>query len=227
MRAKPGAAEALLTACLAERSGANQRLPGVSPAVGMGTMGVVIVQVRSQACDEFLGRCEVAAFQETPSQGAEPQFDLVEPRTVLGREVEDMLVIGIGQERASLLASAQVFLVERQAVEFRQEFANVQAPMGVQVVENPMAALLVGELRGDMGQVRGEIDAGAGHAQVPDDLAGGDDERGDQTTGAVADVFVLAFFGFAGLSQNRGMFSLEDLHAGFFVRADDQLAVLI
>ena len=146
---------------------------------------------------------------------------------MLGREVEDVLVIGIGQEGASLLAGAQLFLVERQAVEIGQEFANVQAPMSVQVVEDPMAALVVRELRRDMGQMVGEIDAGARYAQVPDDLAGGDDERGDQATGAVADVLVLALFGFSRLSQNRGIFSLKDLHAGFFVRANDQLAVLI
>lgn len=90
-----------------------------------------------------------------------------------------------------------------------------------------MEALVVGELRRDVGQMGGEIDAGACHAQVPHDLAGGDDERGDQATGTVTNVFVLAFFGFAGLDQNRGMFAFEDLHAGFFVRADDQLAVLI
>ena len=124
MRAKPRSTESLLTACLAEGRGANQRLPGVGPAVGMSATSIVVVQIRGQACHKFLGRFEVAAFQETPSQGAEPQFDLVEPRTVLGREVEDMLVIGIGQERASLLARAQVFLVERQAVEFRQEFTT-------------------------------------------------------------------------------------------------------
>lgn len=126
-----------------------------------------------------------------------------------------------------MLAGAQFFLVERQAVEFRQEFANVQAPMGVQVVEDPMAALLVGELRRDVGQMGSEIDAGARHAQIPHDLAGGDDERGDQATGAVADVFVFASFGFARFDQDRGMFSLKDLHAGFFVGADDQLAMLM
>ena len=225
--AEPGSTESLLTPCLAEGRGANQGLPGVGPAIGVSAVSVVVVQVRGQACDEFLGRCEVAAFQEATSQGAEPQFDLVEPRAVLGREVEDVLVIGIGQEGTPLLAGAQVFLVERQAVEFRQEFADVQAPMGVQVVEDPMEALLVGELRRDMGQMGSEIDAGACHAQVPHDLAGGDDERGDQATGAVADVFVFAFFGFARFDQDRGMFSLEDLHAGFFVGADDQLAMLI
>jgi hypothetical protein len=146
---------------------------------------------------------------------------------MLGREVKNMLVIGIGQEGASLLTGAQVFLVERQVVEVREEFANLQAPVGVQVVEDPVTALLVRELRRDMSQMGGEIDAGACHAQVPHDLAGGDDERGDQATGTMADVFVLAFFGFAGFDQNRGMLSLKDLHPGLFVRADDQLAVLI
>jgi hypothetical protein len=63
-------------------------------------MGVVVVQIRGQARDEFLGRCEVAALQETTSQGAEPKFDLVEPGTVLGREVEHMLVSGIGAARS-------------------------------------------------------------------------------------------------------------------------------
>lgn len=225
--AEPGSTESLLAPCLAERRGANQRLSGVSPAIGVSAESVVVVQVRGQACDEFLGRCEVAAFQEAASQGAEPQFDLVEPRAMLGREVEDVLVIGISQEGTSLLAGAQILLVERQAIEFRQEFADIEAPMGVQVVEDPMAALPVGELRRDMGQMGSEIDAGACHAQVPRDLTGGDDERGDQATGAVADVFVFASFGFARLGQDRGMFSLEDLHAGFFVGANDQLAMLI
>jgi hypothetical protein len=227
MRAKPGAAEVLLTACLAERSGANQRLPGVSPAVGMGTMGVVIVQVRSQACDEFRGRCEVAAFQEAACQGAEPQFDLVEPRAMLGREVEHVRVIGIGQKGTPLLAGAQLFFVEGQSVQSSQEFANVQTPMRVQVVEDPMEPLLLGELRRDMSQMGGEIHAGARHAQIPYDLASGDDERGDQAAGAVTDVFVFAFLGFARLDQNRGMLALEDLHAGFFVGANDQLALLV
>jgi len=197
--AKPRSTESLLAACLAEGRGANQRLPGVGPAVRTCATSVVVVQVLGQACDEFLGRCEVAAFQEATSQGAEPQFDLVEPRAVLGCEVEEVLVIGIGQERAPLLAGAQVWFVKRQAVQLSHELANVQTPVRVQVVEDPMEALVIGELRGDMGQVGGEIDAGACHAQVPRYLAGGDDERGNQATDAVSDVFVLTFFGFAWL----------------------------
>ena len=190
-------------------------------------MGVVIVEVRGDAPDEFRSRGEVAAFQETTSQGAEPQFDLVEPRAVLGREMEHVLVIGIGQESTPLGAGKQVFFVKGQAAQLSDEFANVQTPMGVQVVEDPMEPLLLGELGCHVSQMGGEINAGAGHAQVPHDLAGGDDERGDQAAGAVTDVFVFALFGFARFREDGGMLSLKDLHTGLFIAANDQLAVLI
>ncbi len=111
-------------------------------------MGVVIVQVGGESRDEFRRRSEVASFQEATSQGAEPKFDLVEPRAVLGREMKNVLVFGIRQEGFPLRAGFQVFLVERQAVELGQEFANLQAPMGIQIVENPMEPFLLGELRG-------------------------------------------------------------------------------
>ena len=39
-----------------------------------------------------------------------------------------------------------------------------------------MEALVVGELRGDMSQMSGEIQARACHAQIPHDLTRGDDE---------------------------------------------------
>src|SRR5947209_3440812 len=93
---KPRSAEALLAACLAEGRRPNQRLSRVGPAVRMGAMGVVIGQISRQACREVCGRSEVAALQEAARQRAEPQFDLVEPRPVLGREVEHVLVFGIG-----------------------------------------------------------------------------------------------------------------------------------
>ena len=43
----------------------------------------------------------------------------------------------------------------------------------------------------------------------------------------MTDVLVFAFLRFARLDENRGVLSLENLHAGFFVRADDHFAVLI
>lgn len=226
-RPKPRPAEALLAACLAERSGANQWLPGVRPAIGMGAVEIMVVKVSSQACDEFIGRCEVASFQEAPRQGAEPQFDLVEPRAMFGREMEHMLVFGVRQKVASLLASAQVAFAERHSVQLSHESANVQTPMGIQVIENPMEPPVVGELRRDVVQMSGEIQARACHAQIPEDLTRGDDERSHQAARAMTDVLVFAFFRFARLDENRRVLSLKDLHAGLLVRADDQFAVLI
>lgn len=217
----------MLATCLAEGSSADQWLPGVGPAVGMSAMGVVIVQVSGQARDEFFGRCEITAFEPATSQGAEPQLDLVEPGAVLGREMKDVFVFEVRQKSTSLIARAQVAFVERQSVQLCHEFADVQTPVRVQVVEDPMEPLLVGELRRDMGQMSGEINAGACHAQIPHDLSRGDHEGGDQGAGAVANVFVLAFLRCARLGRNRGILALEDLHTGLFVAADDQFAVLI
>lgn len=90
-----------------------------------------------------------------------------------------------------------------------------------------MEASVVGELRCDVSQVCREIDAGARDAQIPHDLAGRHHEGRDQRPRAMADVFVFAFFGFARLDRDRGMLALQDLHAGFFIAADDQFSLLI
>ena len=77
-------------------------MSGVGPAIWMSATSVVFVKVRGQACDEFLGRSKVAALEPATRQRAEPQFDLVEPRAVFGREVEHVLVFGVRQKGASL-----------------------------------------------------------------------------------------------------------------------------
>ena len=100
--------------------------------------------------------------------------------------------------------------MERQSVQSCQELADLQAPMGVQIVEDPVEAFGRGTARRHVPS-GGEIDAGACHAQVPDDLARGNDERGDQAARAVTDVLVLAFFRFAGLDE-----SAWDISAGGF-----------
>ena len=146
---------------------------------------------------------------------------------MLGREVEDVFVLGIGQEDAALGARFEIFFVEGSAVESGDEFANVEAPMRVEIVEDPMEAFALGMLIGDVLQMGGEIPARAGLAEIPHDFAGGDHERSDQATRAEADVFVFAFLGLAGLGQDRGVLSLKDLHAGLFIAANDQLAVLM
>ena len=94
--------------------------------------------------------------------------------------------------------------------------------MGVQVVEDPVKPLLVGELPRDMGQMGGEIDAGPCRAQVPHDLAGGDDERGDQARVPWRMYSCSRFSGLPGSAGIVGCLSLKDLHPGLLVAADDQ-----
>jgi len=190
-------------------------------------MSIVIVQVGCQALNEFRRRSEIATFQKTTRQRAEPQFDLIEPGAMFGGEVKNVFVFGISQESAALAAGAQIALVKRQSAQAGDEFANVQTPMRVQVVHDPMEALVLGELPGDVVQMGGKVLAGARHAQIPNDLAGRDNEGSDQAAGAVTDVFVFAFLRFAGCDENGGMLALQDLHAGLFVAANDQFPLLV
>src|SRR3954471_17074382 len=70
--------------------------PGPAERLGQG-----LVEVGDEAGDtvaEILGRGERAAAQDLAGEDGEPEFDLVEPGGMLGREVEADAVIGIAQE---------------------------------------------------------------------------------------------------------------------------------
>ena len=77
--AKPGSASSLLAAGLTEWRASYQRLASVCPTIRMGAVEIVILEVANQSRFEFLGRVEVATFEKTTCQGAEPEVDLVEP----------------------------------------------------------------------------------------------------------------------------------------------------
>src|SRR6478672_3262020 len=66
-----------------------------------------------------------------------------------------------------------------------------------------------------------------GGPDSPSDLPGGHDQRVDQYAGAVAYVFILASFTFAGLGRFGRGGALKDLHARFFIATDHQAALWI
>ena len=137
-----------------------------------------------QARDEFLGRCEVASFEPAASERAEPEFDLIEPRAVFGREMKDVLVVRVGQEGASFAAGAQVaFDGKARPLSRAMSSQTSRLQCVFRLSRTQWKRLLVGELRRDMGQMGRKIHAGARDAQVPDDLARGNDERSDQGNG--------------------------------------------
>ena len=111
---------------------------------------------------------------------------------MFGRVMEDVFVFGVAQEAPALGQGLQVAFAEGDAIESGHQPANFQAAVRVEVVDDPVKTLMVGETRGDLGQVRDKIDAGACAAQVANDLAGGNNEGRDQTARAKTDVFLLA-----------------------------------
>src|SRR5688572_32172515 len=80
------------------RSG-SKRLTAVGPTEGLGHGPV---EVSDEALDlglEVLGGDEAAPPDHLADQDREPDLDLVEPRRMLGGEVEDDAVLGIAQKR--------------------------------------------------------------------------------------------------------------------------------
>ena len=55
--------------------------------------------------------------------------------------------------------------------------ADFQTPMGVEIVDDPVAAFHEWELAGDAVEMADPIDAGACRSQVPNDVPGGNAER--------------------------------------------------
>lgn len=187
----------LLTTRLAERRGSYQGLPRIRPAIWMGLMGVVDFQIRLQTGGKILRGTEIAALEKPPAQDAKPPCDLVEPGTVFGRKMADRFGRRVAQERPPLGTSAQCLGNAWHATPLGDQTADVEAPMGMEIIHDPVVALHSGKLLDDSGQMRGKVLTGPGLAQMPDDVARGDDKRGNQGAHPMPDVLVLTFFRFA------------------------------
>ena len=76
-------------------------------------MGVVDVKIIHQTGCKVVRRTEVATFQKTTRQDAQPQLDLIEPRAMSGRKVKHMLMRWLTQEDSSFHTPAQLLLDDR------------------------------------------------------------------------------------------------------------------
>src|SRR5439155_17425785 len=83
------------------------------------------------------------------------------------------------------------------------------------------------KMHGDVADVFAEILTGSRQAEIPDHLARGHGERGNHRPRAMADVLKFAFLRLAGRNRLRGVLTLENLHAGLLVAADDQPSLLV
>ena len=145
---------------------------------------------------------------------------------MFGRKMEHMLVHRITQERPPLGPLAQCLGNERHAAPLRDQAADVEAPVGIEVVHHPVVTVHIGQLVDHIGQMGGKIGAGARLAQIPHDVARGDDKRGDQGPYPMPDVLVLTFLRLPRGNRLRRVLPLQHLHPRLFIGADDHTTVL-
>jgi len=90
---------------------------------------------------------------------------------MLGRKVKDMRMGRIAQECAPLDASLQVLGDKGDRTPLGHETADVQAPVGVEIIHHPIVALHRGQLVDNVGQMGRPIRTGAGLAQIPHEVS--------------------------------------------------------
>ena len=140
--------------------------------------------------------------------------------------MEDMLMGRIAQERAPLYTSAQGLGNTRDTAPLGDQAADVEAPVGIEVIHHPVIALHLGQLVDNRGQMGGKIGAGARLVQILHDLPCGNNKRGDQGSHLMPDVLVLALLRFPWGNGLRRVLPLQNLHPSLFIGADDDTTVL-
>jgi len=134
-------------------------------------MGVVDLKIIRQAGRKIVGRIVIAALEKTPRHDAQPQLHLIEPGAMLGCKVKDMLMGRITQESASLDTALQGLGSKREITPRCHQATDVQAPVGIEIVDHPILALHRGQLVDHVGQMGSPIRTGAGLAQMPHEVA--------------------------------------------------------
>jgi len=125
----------------------------------------------------------------------------------------------MAQEGTPLHTAVQVLRHPGHVAPLGDPTADIEAPVGIEILHHPVVARPLWQWVDHMGQRRGNIGAGARLAQMPDDLTCCDDTRGDQGTHPLPDGRVLAFCRFARSHGLWGVLALEHLHAGLFLTA--------
>lgn len=145
---------------------------------------------------------------------------------MLGREVEDLLMGRIAQERAALHAAVSGLGEGRDVTPLGDEPADRKAPGGLERIDHPIIALHRGQLLHDVGQMGSPIRTGTGLTEMPHELSRRDHEGGQERARTMAEVCVLTLFRFAWLSRLGRGSSLEHVPAGLVVGAEDDAPLL-
>lgn len=90
---------------------------------------------------------------------------------MLGGKVQDRLMGRIAQKRTALDTALQRGGAIRDGTPLGHETTHVEAPVGMEMIDDPIVALHHRPLLNDGGQRGGPIRTGAGRAEMPDELA--------------------------------------------------------
>jgi hypothetical protein len=188
---------------------------------------VIVVDKGEQARLEVRHRREIAPLQKAPLQDAKPQFHLIKPGTMNWGEMEHMFVGLIREKGFALLACLQVRRNKRDLAHFGHFTTDLQAPVGIEVIQDPVKPFDLRKPVGNMSQVSREVHTGTGRSQVTDDLTGRYNKRGDESARPISDVVLFTSRGLAPLRRLRGVRTAECLHPRLFITTDQQPPLLV
>src|SRR5215470_14749551 len=102
---------------------------------------------------------------------------------MLGRKMEYMLMARIPQECPPLPTSAEVVDHKGHLARLGHHTADIEAPVGVEVIHHPVVTLHVWQLLDNMGPMGGEIGSGAWQVYEWPSTSHPDVERGEKRLG--------------------------------------------
>jgi hypothetical protein len=138
-----------------------------------------------------------------------------------GRTMAHRLMGWSAQTCPSLPPLAEVLGYTGPIAPASHQAADVETPMGSEILHHPVIALHIGELLDHGGQMGGTIGTGTSLAQSPPDLTRGHHKRGEQRPHPMSHVLVRAFLRFPWGNGRGGICALEKLPTGLFIGADD------
>ena len=188
---------------------------------------VIVVQKALQAAFKVLRAGQAATSQKAAGQDTEEQFGLMKPRAMFRRAMKDMAVVGITQKGPALHSRLQFVGRKGPLAPPRHHAADVQTPVGVQMVHDPIIMVHAGQALVRLCAMGHEIGGLTGAPHGPGHLPSGHGQRGDEDARAMAQVCMCSAFTSAWLGGFGRSFALEHVHAGFFLTAAHQSPLLV
>jgi hypothetical protein len=188
----------------------------------MGMTGIVLSHKALQAALKVLGTGKAPTGQKAPLHDTKEQLGLIEPRAMFRREMKNMAVAWIAQKGLALRALFEFVGLKRYLTPACHQAADVETPVGVEVVQHPLILLHVRQALVHVLKMGHEIGGRAGAPDGPGNLARRHHQRVDQDARAVADVLMFTPFTSPWLRRFGGGLTLQDLHASFLIAAEHQ-----